>query len=46
MTHSNLINAYLSVLLDIPRDVFFSPDHASISIVRFWDELGALERQA
>jgi probable phosphoglycerate mutase len=34
VTHSTAINAYLSLLLAVPRDLFFAPDHASISIVR------------
>lgn len=34
VTHGGVINAFLSMLLDIPRDMFFLPDHASLSIVR------------
>ena len=37
VTHSSVINAYLSMILAIPRDVFFAPGHASISVVR-WSE--------
>ena len=37
VTHSSVINAYLSMILAIPRDVFFAPEHASISVVR-WSE--------
>jgi broad specificity phosphatase PhoE len=34
ITNSGVINAYLSMVLAIPRDMFFSPDYASISVVR------------
>jgi 2,3-bisphosphoglycerate-dependent phosphoglycerate mutase len=34
VTHSSVINGYLSMVLWIPRDQFFAPDHASISILR------------
>ena len=34
VTHGSAINAYLSMLLAVPRDLFFAPDHASISVVR------------
>jgi broad specificity phosphatase PhoE len=34
ITHPSVINAYLSVLLAIARDMFFAPDYASISVVR------------
>jgi probable phosphoglycerate mutase len=34
VAHGSAINAYLSMLLALPRDLFFAPDHASISIVR------------
>jgi broad specificity phosphatase PhoE len=37
VTHSSVINAYLSMVLAIPRDQFFAPEHASISAVR-WSE--------
>ena len=42
VTHSSLINAYLSMLLGIPRDLFFMPDHASISTVRSSGDLYAV----
>jgi probable phosphoglycerate mutase len=42
VTHASVINAYLSMLLDIPRDVFFSPDYASISIIRSHQDLYAV----
>ncbi len=32
--HSGVINAYLSMLLGIQRDVFFMPAHASVSTIR------------
>jgi probable phosphoglycerate mutase len=35
VTHGSAINAYLSMLLAVPRDLFFAPDHASISRVRY-----------
>jgi broad specificity phosphatase PhoE len=38
ITHASVINAYLSMLLCIPRDQFFAPDHASISTVRHRDD--------
>jgi broad specificity phosphatase PhoE len=34
ITHGSAINAYLSMLLAIPRDLFCAPDYASISVVR------------
>lgn len=42
VTHASLINAYLSMVLDIPRDLFFAPDFASISAVRYHDDLYAV----
>jgi broad specificity phosphatase PhoE len=42
VTHSSVINAYLSMVLAIPRDVFFAPDYASISIVRQSGDLYAV----
>ena len=42
VTHASVINAYLSMLLDIPRDLFFYPDHTSLSVVRWRDDLYAL----
>ena len=35
VTHSSVINAYLSMILAIPRDEFFAPEHTSISVVRW-----------
>jgi broad specificity phosphatase PhoE len=34
ISHTSVLNAYLGLLLCIPRDQFFSPDHAAISSVR------------
>jgi probable phosphoglycerate mutase len=34
VTHACVINAYLSMVLDIPRDFFFAPVPASVSCVR------------
>ena len=34
VTHHSVINAYLSMILDIGRDMFFLPDHSSVSVVR------------
>ena len=42
VTHSSVINAYLSALLAIPQDVFFAPQHTSISCVRSLGELFAV----
>ena len=42
VTHGSLINAYLSMVLDIPRDYFFHPDYASVSTVRFHRDLYAV----
>jgi probable phosphoglycerate mutase len=37
------INAYLSMLLDIPRDMFFLPAHGSLSTVRVLRDLYAVQ---
>jgi broad specificity phosphatase PhoE len=37
ITHTAVINAYLSMILAVPRDQFFAPDYTSISVVR-WRE--------
>lgn len=34
VTHASVINAYLSMVLEIPRDLFFAPAFASVSAVR------------
>jgi 2,3-bisphosphoglycerate-dependent phosphoglycerate mutase len=40
--HSGVINAYLSMLLGIQRDVFFLPAHASLSTIRASGDLYAV----
>jgi probable phosphoglycerate mutase len=42
VSHGGVINAYLSMRLGIQRDMFFMPEHSSISIVRVLDDLSAL----
>jgi probable phosphoglycerate mutase len=42
VTHGSVINAYLSALLAIPQDVFFAPEHTSITCVRTLAELYAV----
>jgi probable phosphoglycerate mutase len=42
VSHAAVLNAYLSMLLCIPRDLFFAPDHASVSTVRHRDDLYGL----
>jgi broad specificity phosphatase PhoE len=42
VTHSSVINAYVSALLAIPQDVFFAPQHTSINCVRSLGELFAV----
>ncbi len=42
VTHQGVINAYFSMVLDIGRDMFFLPRHASISELRFHGDLYAL----
>ena len=37
VTHGSVINAYLSMLLGIPADLFFAPEHTSVSAVRWRD---------
>ena len=43
VTHAGVINAYLSMVLDIPRDMFFLPEHASISVLRVLHDLYAVQ---
>jgi probable phosphoglycerate mutase len=38
VTHGSVINAYLSMILGIPRDQFFAPEHTSISVVRWCED--------
>lgn len=42
VTHSSVINAYLSMVLGVPADMFFTPEHASISVLRQCGELYAV----
>jgi broad specificity phosphatase PhoE len=42
VTHASVINAYLSALLCVPQDMFFAPEHTSISCVRSLGELYAV----
>jgi probable phosphoglycerate mutase len=42
VAHASVINAFLSMLLDVPRDMFFTPDHASVSVVRCRGDLQAV----
>jgi 2,3-bisphosphoglycerate-dependent phosphoglycerate mutase len=35
VTHASVINAYVSVLLSVPADRVFTPEHTSVSIVRW-----------
>jgi hypothetical protein len=37
-----VINAFISTLLDVPRDLLFAPDHASVSVVRCLGEYHAV----
>jgi broad specificity phosphatase PhoE len=43
VAHGGVINAYLSMVLDIPRDMFFLPGHTSISTVLVHDNLYAVK---
>jgi broad specificity phosphatase PhoE len=43
VAHGGVINAYLSTLLSIPRDMFFLPEYTSITTVRVQDDLYALQ---
>jgi probable phosphoglycerate mutase len=42
ITHAGVINAYVSMILGIPRDMFFLPEHASISVLRVLRDLYAV----
>lgn len=42
VTHAAVINAYLSVLLEIPRDMFFLPEYTSVTVVRNLRDLTAV----
>ena len=39
VTHQGVINAYLSMVLDIGRDMFFQPEFTSLSVVRVLRDL-------
>lgn len=39
VTHLGVINAYLSMILGIPKDIFFLPDNTSINVVRASGEI-------
>lgn len=43
VTHAGVINAYLSMILDIGRDMFFLPEHTSLSVVRVLGDLYAVQ---
>jgi probable phosphoglycerate mutase len=42
VTHASVINAFLSMLLEVPRDMFFAPDHTSVNVVRASGDLQAV----
>jgi 2,3-bisphosphoglycerate-dependent phosphoglycerate mutase len=44
VAHGGVINAYLSMILGIERDMFFLPSHSSVSTVRVRDDLYAVLR--
>lgn len=44
VTHGGVINAYLSMLLEIPKDMFFMPEHASMTVVRALGDLSSVQR--
>lgn len=44
VTHSAVINAYLSMILGIQRDLFFLPSHGSISRIRSSGDLYAVQQ--
>jgi broad specificity phosphatase PhoE len=44
--HGGVINLYLSFVLDIPRDVFFLPEHTSLTVVRVAGERAAIQTVA
>lgn len=43
VTHSSVINACLSVILGIPREMFFLPEHTSFSVIRNLDGLSSMQ---
>lgn len=44
VTHGGVINAYLGTLLEIPRDMFFLPEHASLTVVRSLRDQSCIQR--
>jgi probable phosphoglycerate mutase len=44
VTHGGVINAYLSMLLEVPRDMFFLPEHTSLSVVRNLRDMTSVQR--
>ena len=42
VTHANAINAYVSMLLSIPADRFFTPEHTAVTTLRWRDGRYAL----
>jgi hypothetical protein len=42
ITHPPIINAYLSMVLGIERDMFFQPEFTSVSTVRVLNDLYAV----
>jgi probable phosphoglycerate mutase len=42
VAHGGVINAYLSMILGIERDMFFLPAHTSVSTVRVREDLYAV----
>lgn len=43
ITHAGAINAYLGMALDIGRDMFFLPEHASVSVIRILRDVYAVQ---
>jgi probable phosphoglycerate mutase len=43
VTHSSVINVYASMVLGIERDMFFLPEHTSVSRIRIMDDLYAVQ---
>jgi len=41
--HGGVINMYLSLVLDIPRDIFFLPEHTSLTVVRTTGQRAAVQ---
>ena len=41
--HGGVINMYLSIILGIPRDIFFLPEHTSLTVVRTSGQRGVVQ---